>query len=187
MDELVVPSLCTVEDADATCMSDDEEEQQPSYESAEEWDFTPSDMQSKDGDTSNDLHEKDEKTETDEQIVRKVLPPYYSYRNRIIHFKSLSTRSFLRASPFAFEAELQVNLKNETEMRKNINKILRVESIALICGQKKVSLYLVKFFQQSVSNQLQFFKLARFAQIYKILLCVVKLNTHNICQKPTRK
>ena len=71
----------------------------------------------KDGDTSNDLHEKDEKTETDEQIVRKVLPPYYSYRNRIIHFKSLSTRSFLRASPFAFEAELQVNLKNETEMR----------------------------------------------------------------------
>ena len=115
MDELVVPSLCTVEDADVTCMSDDEEEQQPSYESAEEWDFTPSDMQSKDGDTSNDLHEKDEKTETDEQIVRKFLPPYYSYR--IIHFKSLSTRSFLGASPFAFEAELQVNLENESEMR----------------------------------------------------------------------
>ena len=71
----------------------------------------------KDGDTSNDVHEKDEKTETDEQIVRKVLPPYYSYRNRVIHVKSLSTPSFLRASPFAFEAELQVNLKNETEMR----------------------------------------------------------------------
>lgn len=96
MDEPVASSLCTVEDADVTCMSDDEEEQQPSYESAEEWDFTPSDMQSKDGDTSNDFHEKDEKTETDEQIVRKFLPPYYSYR--ITHVKSLSTHSFLRAS-----------------------------------------------------------------------------------------
>ena len=53
-------------------------------------------MQSKDGDTSNDFHEKDEKTETDEQIVRKFLPPYYSYR--ITHVKSLSTHSFLRAS-----------------------------------------------------------------------------------------
>lgn len=111
MDEFVAPSLCTVEDADVTCMSDDEEEQQPSCESAEEWDFTPSDMQSKDGDTSNDVDKKDEKTETDEQIVRKLLPPYYSYR--ITHFKSLSTHSFLGASPFAVEAELQVNLKNE--------------------------------------------------------------------------
>ena len=36
MDELVAPSLCTVEDVDVTCMSDDEEEQQPSHESAEE-------------------------------------------------------------------------------------------------------------------------------------------------------
>ena len=36
MDELVAPSLYTVEDADVTCMNDDEEEQQPSYESAEE-------------------------------------------------------------------------------------------------------------------------------------------------------
>ena len=72
-------------------------------------------MQSKDGDTSIDLDEKDEKIETDEQIVRKFLPPYYSYR--ITHFKSLFTHSFLGASPFAFEAELQVNLKNESEMR----------------------------------------------------------------------
>ena len=72
-------------------------------------------MQSKDGDTSNDVDENDEKTETDEQIVRKFLPPYYSYR--ITHFKSLSAHSFLGASPFAVEAELQVNLKNESEMR----------------------------------------------------------------------
>ena len=115
MDELVAPSLCTVEDADVTCISDEEEEQQPSYESAEESDFTPSDMQSEDGDTSDDLDEKDEKTEADEEIVRKFLPPYYSYH--ITHFKSLATHSFLGASPFAFEAELQVNLKNESEMR----------------------------------------------------------------------
>ena len=111
MDEFVAPSLCTVEDADVTCMSDDEEEQQPSCESAKEWDFTPSDMQSKDGDTNNDVDKKDEKNETDEQIVRKLLPPYYSYH--ITHFKSLSTDSFLGASLFAVEAELQVNLKNE--------------------------------------------------------------------------
>ena len=69
MDELVAPSLCTVEDADVTCISDEEEKQQPSYESAEESDFTPSDMQSEDGDTSDDLDEKDEKTEADEEIV----------------------------------------------------------------------------------------------------------------------
>ena len=103
MDELVAPSLCTVEDADVTCISDEEEKQQPSYESAEESDFTPSDMQSEDGDTSDDLDEKDEKTEA-----------YYSYH--IPHFKSLATHSFLGASPFAFEDELQVNLKNESEM-----------------------------------------------------------------------
>ena len=72
-------------------------------------------MQSKEGDTSHDLHEKDEKTETDEQIVRKFLPHYYSYC--ITHVKSLSTHSFLGPSPFAFEAELQVYLKNESEMR----------------------------------------------------------------------
>ena len=36
MDEFVAPSLCTVEDADVTCMSDDEEEQQPSCESAKD-------------------------------------------------------------------------------------------------------------------------------------------------------
>ena len=71
-------------------------------------------MQSEDGDTSDDLDEKDEKTEADEEIVRKFLPPYYSYH--IPHFKSLATHSFLGASPFAFEAELQVNLKNESEM-----------------------------------------------------------------------
>ena len=35
----------------------------------------------------------------------------------ITHFKSLPTHSLLGASPFAFEAELQVNLKNEAEMR----------------------------------------------------------------------
>ena len=77
MDELVAPSLCTVEDADVTCISEEEEEQQPSYESAEESDFTPSDMQSEDGDTSDDLDEKDEKPEADEEIVRTFLPPYW--------------------------------------------------------------------------------------------------------------
>ena len=92
MDELVAPSLCTVEDADVTCLSDEEEEQQPSYESAEESDFTPSDMQSEDGDTSDDLDKKDEKTEADEEIVRKFLPPYYSYH--ITHFTSLATHSY---------------------------------------------------------------------------------------------
>ena len=35
MDELVALSLCTVEDEDVTCMSDDKEEQQTSCESAE--------------------------------------------------------------------------------------------------------------------------------------------------------
>jgi len=95
MNELVAPFLCTVEDADVTCISDEEEEQQPNYESAEESAFTPSDMQSEDGDTSDDLEETDEKPEAEDQIVTTFLPPNYSYH--ITHFKSLSTHSFLGA------------------------------------------------------------------------------------------
>ena len=111
MNELLAPSLCT-EDDDVTCISDEEEEQQPNYESAEESAFTPSDMQSENGDTSDDLDEKDEKTEAEDQIARKFLPPNYS-----CHITDSLTHSFPGASPFAFEAELQVNLENEAEMR----------------------------------------------------------------------
>ena len=42
---------------------------------------------------------------------------------------------------------------------KNINKILNVEVIALICGQKNVNLYLVKSSQKLVSKKQYFFKL----------------------------
>ena len=49
--------------------------------------------------------------------------------------------------------------------------MVNVEVIALICGQKKVNLYLVKFSQKSVSKQLQFFKLDRFTQINFALSC----------------
>lgn len=69
-------------------------------------------MQSEHGDTSDDLDEKDEKTEAEDQIARKFLPPNYS-----CHITDSSTHSFPGASPFAFEAELQVNLENEAEMR----------------------------------------------------------------------
>ena len=67
----------------------------------------------------------------------------------------------------------------------NINKILNAEVLAWICVQKNSQSLASNLPQNQFQSNYTFLKLNRSAQINFAVCVVVKLNIHNICQKPT--